>query len=86
MSPFWQGDTIDAIVQAKATVSEVVAAAQQAVYSQPCTLAQIQAREADIRALAELARALDKKVIVLTLLIMTVVLCFLSFWVYMTVG
>ncbi|KAJ6832829.1 protein ALWAYS EARLY 2-like isoform X2 [Iris pallida] len=47
--------------QAKAAVNEVVVAAQQAMYSQPYTLAQIQAREADIRALAELARALDKK-------------------------
>ena len=33
-----------------------------AMYSQPCTLAQIQAREADVRVLAELTRALDKKV------------------------
>lgn len=47
---------------AKAAANEVVAAAQQAMYAQPCTLAQIQAREADIRALAELTRALDKKV------------------------
>ncbi|XP_020256591.1 protein ALWAYS EARLY 2-like isoform X1 [Asparagus officinalis] len=56
-----KGDTIDAIVQAKAAVNEVVVAAKQAMYNQPCTLAQIQAREADIKALAELARALDKK-------------------------
>ncbi|XP_038971849.1 protein ALWAYS EARLY 2-like isoform X2 [Phoenix dactylifera] len=56
-----QGDTIDAIVQAKATVNEVAVAAQQAMYSQPCTLSQIQEREADIRVLAELSRALDKK-------------------------
>ena len=54
---------------AKATASEVVAAAQQAMYSQPCTLAQIQAREADIRALAELSRALDKKVYLLPFLL-----------------
>lgn len=33
------------------------------MYSQPCTLAQLQAREADIRALTELTRALDKKVL-----------------------
>lgn len=32
------------------------------MYSQPCTLSQIQEREADIRVLAELSRALDKKV------------------------
>ncbi|PKA56627.1 Protein always early 3 [Apostasia shenzhenica] len=57
-----KGDTIDAIVQAKAAVNEVAAAAQQAMYSQPYTLAQIQAREADIRALADLSRTLDKKV------------------------
>ncbi|CAA3020975.1 ALWAYS EARLY 3-like [Olea europaea subsp. europaea] len=34
---------------------------QQAVYSQPCTPAHIQAKEADVQALAELTRALDKK-------------------------
>lgn len=45
-------------------MSEVTVAAQQAMYSQPCTLSQIQEREADIRALAELSRALDKKVII----------------------
>ncbi|KAK3163558.1 hypothetical protein QOZ80_1AG0005280 [Eleusine coracana subsp. coracana] len=56
-----KGDTIDSIVQAKATVNEVAVAAQQAMYNQPCSLSQIQEREADIRALAELSRALDKK-------------------------
>eukprot|EP01018_Ginkgo_biloba_P039343 Gb_37435 [translate_table: standard] len=56
-----KGDTVDSVIQAKAAANEVVAAAQQAMYNQPCTLAQIQAREADIRALAELTRALDKK-------------------------
>ncbi|KAL5213572.1 hypothetical protein ABZP36_002724 [Zizania latifolia] len=56
-----KGDTIDSIAQAKVTVNEVTVAAQQAMYSQPCTLSQIQEREADIRALAELSRALDKK-------------------------
>ncbi|CAK9159737.1 unnamed protein product [Ilex paraguariensis] len=34
---------------------------QQTAYSQPCTLAQIQAKEADVQALTELTRALDKK-------------------------
>ncbi|KAG8369996.1 hypothetical protein BUALT_Bualt14G0071700 [Buddleja alternifolia] len=34
---------------------------QQTAYSQPSTLAQIQAKEADIQAIAELTRALDKK-------------------------
>ncbi|KAI3469413.1 hypothetical protein Pfo_026076 [Paulownia fortunei] len=33
----------------------------QTTYSQPSTLAQVQAKEADIQALAELTRALDKK-------------------------
>ncbi|XP_015696072.1 protein ALWAYS EARLY 2 isoform X2 [Oryza brachyantha] len=47
--------------KAKATVNDVTVAAQQSMYSQPCTLSQIQEREADIRALAELSRALDKK-------------------------
>ena len=56
-----QGDSIDSIAQAKATVNEVTAATQQAMYNQPSTLSQIQEREADIRALAELSRALDKK-------------------------
>ncbi|XP_062225369.1 protein ALWAYS EARLY 3-like isoform X3 [Phragmites australis] len=56
-----KGDTIDSIAQAKATVNKVTVAAQQAMYNQPCTLSQIQEREADIRALAELSRALDKK-------------------------
>ncbi|KAF0900420.1 hypothetical protein E2562_031596 [Oryza meyeriana var. granulata] len=48
-------------VKAKASVNDVTVAAQQSMYSQPCTLSQIQEREADIRALAELSRALDKK-------------------------
>ncbi|KAK8447878.1 hypothetical protein SEVIR_8G170900v4 [Setaria viridis] len=56
-----KGDSIDSIAQAKATVNEVTVATQQAIYNQPSTLSQIQEREADIRALAELSRALDKK-------------------------
>ncbi|KAJ3677681.1 hypothetical protein LUZ60_003405 [Juncus effusus] len=56
-----QGDDIDSVAQAKAYANEAAAAAQHAMYSQPCTLSQIQEREADIRALAELSRALDKK-------------------------
>lgn len=55
-----QGDTIDEVLQAKAAANEV--ASVQATYSQPYTFAQIQAREADIKALSELNRALDKKV------------------------
>lgn len=54
-------DTVDSVIQVKAAANEAVAAAQQAMYNQPCTLAQVQAREADIRALADLTRALDKK-------------------------
>ncbi|XP_077218287.1 protein ALWAYS EARLY 3-like isoform X2 [Tasmannia lanceolata] len=54
-----KGDTIDSVVQAKATANEMIAA--QATYGQPCTLAQIQAKEADIRALSEVTRALDRK-------------------------
>lgn len=43
-------------------VSTEAADYQQIAYSQPCTLAQIQAKEADVQALAELTRALEKKV------------------------
>ncbi|KAK6146164.1 hypothetical protein DH2020_020033 [Rehmannia glutinosa] len=41
--------------------SAQTASYQQTEYSQPNTLAQIQAKEADVQALAELTRALDKK-------------------------
>ncbi|KAI3848226.1 hypothetical protein MKX03_003504 [Papaver bracteatum] len=51
-----EGDSISDIAEAKAAANELKAA-----YTQPCTLAQIQAREADIRALSELSRALEKK-------------------------
>lgn len=55
-----QGTTLDAVLQAKATISDVVAA--QASHG-PCqTLAQIQARNADNKALMDLSRALGKKV------------------------
>ncbi|KAG9454834.1 hypothetical protein H6P81_007738 [Aristolochia fimbriata] len=53
-----KGNTIDSVLQAKAALNEAVAA--QAAYG-PCSMAQIQAREADIRALTDVARALDKK-------------------------
>lgn len=36
---------------------------QQTAYSQPNTLVQIQAKEADVQALTDLTRALEKKVI-----------------------
>ena len=58
-----------AIVQDRTAVNEVANSTQQAMYTQPCTLGQIQAREADIRALTELARALDKKVLSVDILI-----------------
>ncbi|KAG0498956.1 hypothetical protein HPP92_003647 [Vanilla planifolia] len=38
-----KGDTLDAILQAKAAVNDVAVAAQHAMYNQPFTLAQIQA-------------------------------------------
>lgn len=47
--------------KANTAVNEVAVATQQSMYNQPCTLSQIQEREADIRALGELSRALDKK-------------------------
>ncbi|XP_011620753.1 protein ALWAYS EARLY 3 isoform X1 [Amborella trichopoda] len=56
-----RGDTVDAVMQAKAAANEVSFAAHQGMYNQPSSLSQIQAREADIKALAELTRALDKK-------------------------
>eukprot|EP00250_Pteridium_aquilinum_P014030 c21731_g1_i1 orf=621-4265(+) len=54
-------NTVDSVLQVKAAANEAVAAAQQAMFNQPCSLAQVQAKEADIRALADLTRALDKK-------------------------
>lgn len=42
--------------------SAETATCQQTAFSQPSTWAQIQAKEADVQALAELTRALDKKV------------------------
>lgn len=49
-------------MQVKVAANEAVLAAQQEIYNQPLSLSQVQAREADIRALADLTRALDKKV------------------------
>ncbi|KAJ3704051.1 hypothetical protein LUZ61_007756 [Rhynchospora tenuis] len=56
-----QGNRIDSVAQAKATLNEATVVARQAMYNQSSTMSQIQEREADIRALAELSRALDKK-------------------------
>ncbi len=55
-------DTNHTISQAKMAAIDI-GSVQQAAYSQPCMLPQNQAKEADIRALSELTRALDKKVI-----------------------
>ncbi|XP_077241603.1 protein ALWAYS EARLY 3-like [Tasmannia lanceolata] len=54
-----KGDTVDSVVQAKAALNEIISS--QAANGHPCTLAQIQAKEADIRALSEVTRALDRK-------------------------
>ncbi|KAJ4797445.1 ALWAYS EARLY 2 [Rhynchospora pubera] len=56
-----KGDSIDSVAQAKATLNEGTIVARQAMYDQSSTMSQIQEREADIRALAELSRTLDKK-------------------------
>lgn len=73
MTLFGQADTLDAVREAKEVTNRAVreakevtvksAAASQRVGShQPLGGLQSQAREADVRALAELSRALDKKV------------------------
>ncbi|KAM4108318.1 hypothetical protein ACJW30_03G038100 [Castanea mollissima] len=54
-------DTNHAIAQAK-TAAIDIGSLQQEAYSQPSMLPQNHAKEADIRALTELTRALDKKV------------------------
>ncbi|MCL7047351.1 hypothetical protein MKW94_017428 [Papaver nudicaule] len=60
-----EGETISDIAEAKVAANHAANHLQgetlKAPYNQPCTLAQIQAREADIRALSELSRALEKK-------------------------
>ncbi|EFJ16240.1 hypothetical protein SELMODRAFT_421903 [Selaginella moellendorffii] len=53
-----QMDNVDSVLLAKAAANEAVAAVQQ---GQPSSSIQAQAREADICALAELSRQLDKK-------------------------
>ncbi|KAM3357901.1 protein ALWAYS EARLY 3 isoform X1 [Capsicum galapagoense] len=50
----------EADMQSKSGVMETTVY-QQIAYSKPSTVAQIQAKEADVQALAELTRALDKK-------------------------
>lgn len=47
--------------KAKTTINDVAVSTEQSMYHQPYTLSQIHEREADIRALGELSRALDKK-------------------------
>ncbi|XP_057962765.1 protein ALWAYS EARLY 2-like isoform X2 [Malania oleifera] len=55
-----KGDTIQAISQAK-VAAVGTANTQQAAYNQSSKTTHVQAREADVRALSELTRALDKK-------------------------
>ncbi|MCE0481941.1 hypothetical protein HAX54_040154 [Datura stramonium] len=52
--------SVEADMQSKSGVMET-AAYQQIAYSKPSAVPQIQAKEADVQALAELTRALDKK-------------------------
>lgn len=55
-----QGDVNHVIAQAKvATIDNLCT---QAACAQPCKVAQHQAKEADVQALSDLKRALDKKV------------------------
>ncbi|KAI3459287.1 hypothetical protein Pfo_015950 [Paulownia fortunei] len=59
-------DLVHQVASANANVQTSIGSAetasyQQTAYSHPSTLAQIQAKEADVQALAELTRALDKK-------------------------
>ena len=56
-----QGDATHAVSQLKAAAFDIVSA-QPVAYGQSFTMANNQTREADIRAIAELTRALDKKV------------------------
>ncbi|CAK9869126.1 unnamed protein product [Sphagnum jensenii] len=56
-----QVDSADSIRSAKAATNEAAAAAQKVGLSQPFGINQLQARDADVRALADLSRALDKK-------------------------
>ncbi|KAL7205231.1 hypothetical protein ACSBR2_018211 [Camellia fascicularis] len=55
-----KGDAVYAISQAKAAAIDLINS-PEAARSNPCTVAQIHAREADIRALTDLTCALDKK-------------------------
>lgn len=66
-SNWHQGTTLEAVLQAKAAINDVVAT--QAAYGSCQTLAQIQGRDADNKALMDLFRAVDKKVWIVLLLI-----------------
>ena len=68
-------DTADSVMQVKVAANEAVFTAQQAVYNQSLSSSQLQAREADIRALADLTRALDKKVIECIYIFVKFVVC-----------
>ena len=68
-------DTADSVMQVKVAANEAVFTAQQAVYNQSLSSSQLQAREADIRALADLTRALDMKVIECIYIFVKFVVC-----------
>lgn len=64
MDSVHQVASVNADVPTRAGAGDI--ATYQQTYSHPSTLAQVQAKEADIQALAELTRALDKKVLLPT--------------------
>ncbi|KAM7488190.1 hypothetical protein LguiB_025674 [Lonicera macranthoides] len=58
----FQGQVAPTIADSQTKMgTKETAANLQTAYSMPCTLAQLQANEADVQAIAELTRALDKK-------------------------
>lgn len=61
VNPFCQASPANTNLQMRIGPAET-ADYQQTAYSQPSALAHIQAKEADVQALAELTRALEKKV------------------------
>lgn len=60
----FQGQVAPTIADSQTKLgTKETAANLQTAYSMPCTLAQLQANEADVQAIAELTRALEKKVL-----------------------
>ncbi|ONK80735.1 uncharacterized protein A4U43_C01F21140 [Asparagus officinalis] len=55
------GETVNAILKATPCADEEVASSPHKRCSQPCMLAKVQSRESDIKTIADLTRALDKK-------------------------